>query len=69
MASNKLVRRQLAQQLAIGYVLDLLNDDDGLAEYLAAEGLSAAEAAEGRAEVGRLVKALSQRLPADLRGR
>ena len=69
MASNPLVRRQLAQQLAIGYVLDLLNDDDGLAEYLAAEGLSEAEAAEGRAEVRRLAKSLSQRLPADLRGR
>lgn len=67
--NSALVRRHLARQLTTAFAADLLKEDDAaLVEYLAAEGLSAAEIAEGRAELRRLAQLLRDRLPVDLRG-
>ena len=69
MKADRLIRRQLAEQLATAYAFELLADDTGLVDHLAAEGLTPAEVAEGRAELQRIARSLLDRLPVDLRGR
>ncbi|NMZ71336.1 hypothetical protein SAMN05216370_0018 [Pseudomonas peli] len=66
MASKDLVRSQLARNLAKAYAAELLEQDDGLANHLQGEPLTAAERREAKAELQRIASKIRAGLPPDL---